>query len=709
MKKKTTTFVLAAAAATATLGTSLMTTPEARADVTLPGVISDNMILQRNAPVRIWGKADPGERVTVTLMRRAASATAGPDGKWSVTLPALPAGGPFDLIVRGKNTRTVKNVLVGEVWVASGQSNMEFSLAAAANAATEVPAANDPNLRMFTVTKAIAAEPRADVAGGSWQSASPQTARAFSAVGYFFAKALRKALNVPVGVIHTSWGGTRIEAWTSKETLIAQGVPLTDFGKIGDTPEFRERLRRYERQAAAWKAAGSPAGVFADPGMTPEARSWWSTREIGGGNRSDPNVAVISDAGIFTDDWATVRLPGAWEQSGVAELEYLDGAVWFRKIVNVPSVGGHDLTLSLGAIDDHDTTYFNGVKIGGLGAETPNVWQAPRWYTVPGRLVEPGRNTIAVRVWDGQGGGGLTGPATEMYLEEKLPPGVQTIAAPWKTGLAGDWRYKVERGRVSDPGGPPSTYDANAATGLYNAMLAPVLPYTIKGAIWYQGESNAGDPAAYRRLFPAMIRDWRKGFGVGDFTFLAVQLAPFMAIQPQPSESSWAALRESQVHATHVLPNVGVAVITDVGQVEDIHPSKKQPAGERLALLARKIAYGEKNLNATGPTLRNMTMRGGEAVLTFDNVGPGLTTRAAVDSGGRIIPADKLTGFAVAGSDGKFAWAEARIAGPNTVVVSAPQVTQPVAVRFGWADYPLVNLWSGDGLPAGPFRTDAPK
>lgn len=678
-----------AAATTAMMGV-MMTTREARANVTLPGVISDNMVLQRNAPVRIWGTADPGERVTVTLARHAASATAGPNGKWTITLPALPAGGPFDLGVQGKNTRTVKNVLVGEVWVASGQSNMEFSLAAAANAATEVPAANDPNLRMFTVTKAIAAEPRADVAGGSWQSASPQTARAFSAVGYFFAKALRKALNVPIGVIHTSWGGTRIEAWTSKETLIAQGAPLTDFNRIGDTPEFRERLRRYEQQVAAWKAAGSPAGPFADPGVLPGGTAWAKPETDASG-------------------WATLRLPGAWEESGVAELEYLDGAVWFRRDVTVPGVGGHDLTLSLGAIDDTDTTYFNGVRVGGLGAKTPNVWQVARRYTVPGRLVKMGRNTIAVRVWDSQGAGGLTGPAGEMYLEEKLPPGVQTIAAPWKTALAGDWRYKVERGRVSDPGGPPGVSDPNAATGLYNAMLAPVLPYTIKGAIWYQGESNTGDPAAYRRLFPAMIRDWRKGFGVGDFTFLAVQLAPFMAIHPQPAESSWAALRESQVYATHILPNVGVAVITDVGQVEDIHPSKKQPASERLALLARKIAYGEKNLNATGPTLRNMTVRGSEAVLTFDNVGPGLTMRAAVDSGGRIIPADKLTGFAVAGSDGKFAWAEARIAGPNTVVVSAPQGTQPVAVRFGWADYPVVNLWSGDGLPAGPFRTNAPK
>lgn len=683
------TFFRAAANAAVFAGVAVsLCATSVRADVTLPGLISDNMIVQQKAPIRIWGTAASGERVSVTMNNKTASATAGTDGRWSAALPAMNAGGPYTLTVAGKNTLTVNNVLVGEVWVASGQSNMEWPLAAAANAATEISAASDPQLRMFTVTKKISAAPEADVAGGAWQSATPQTAGGFSAVGYFFAKSLRKSLGVPVGVIHTSWGGTRIEAWMSKEALVKENAPLTDFSKMGDTPEFKQRQQRYERQVAAWKAAGSPRGAFNDPGMKPEAAAW---------ARPETDASAA---------WGTLAVGQPWEQSGVAELAFLDGAVWLRRDVDIPRVGGHDLTLSLGAIDDHDTTYFNGVKVGATGPETPSSWQAPRRYTVPAALVKMGRNTIAVRVWDSQGGGGMTGPAGEMYLEEKLPPGVQTIAAPWKTSLAGDWRYKVEQGRPGDPGGAPTPYDANAATGLYNAMLAPVLPYAIKGAIWYQGESNAGDPQAYRRLLPAMIRDWRRGFDVGPFPFLVVQLAPFMAIKNQPGESGWAALREAQVYGTSVVPNASVAVITDVGQVEDIHPTKKQPVGERLALLARKIAYGQ-NITASGPTLKGMKTQGNEVTLTFDNVGRGgLQIRSAVDSGGRTIPGDRLTGFAVAGPDNKFVWASARIAGRDTIVVSSPNVERPVAVRFGWADYPVVNLYNSDGLPAIPFRTD---
>jgi sialate O-acetylesterase len=257
---------------------------------------------------------------------------------------------------------------------------------------------------------------------------------------------------------------------------------------------------------------------------------------------------------------------------------------------------------------------------GATGAETPEHWQARRRYVVPGRLVRAGRNVIAVRVWDQTGGGGITGPASELYLEEKLPPNVQTVAPPALIRLAGDWRYKIENTRPGDPGAPPSALNQNAAAGLYNGMIAPLLPYTIKGAIWYQGESNAGNAAGYRTLFPAMIRNWRRDWNMSanrDFPFLLVQLAPFMAIKDQPAESGWAALREAQLHATRVLPNVGMAVITDVGHETDIHPRKKQPVGERLALLARKIAYGDRRLVASGPTLRSMTVRGNEAVLRF--------------------------------------------------------------------------------------------
>jgi len=272
--------------------------------------------------------------------------------------------------------------------------------------------------------------------------------------------------------------------------------------------------------------------------------------------------------------------------------------------------------------------------------------------------------------------------------------------------LAGDWRYKVEAGRPQNPGGEPGI-DPNRASALYDGMLHPLTRYTIQGALWYQGESNAGEPDAYRRLLPAMIRDWRDAWGIKDFPFLIVQLAPFQAIQPQPQESSWAATREAQSLAATALPNVGTAVIVDSGDEQDIHPHRKQPVGERLALLARKIAY-RQDVVATGPLFQSLRVEGDKAILTFDGVGGGLEARP-VNTAGKPVPDGKLVGFAVAGADGKFVWADAVISGKDTITVSSPQVPNPVAVRYGWADYPVVNLWNKEGLPAAPFRTDAPK
>lgn len=655
--------------------------PRALADITLAPPMSEGMVLQQKTPVRIYGAADPGEPVTVSIQGQNVRAKVGADGKWEAWLRPLTAGGPFRLMLQGKNRIVLNDVLVGEVWVASGQSNMEWPLAASANAPAEIAAANDPQLRMFTVPKRIASEPQPEVAGGKWDAATPQNAGRFSAVGYYFARALRAARGVPVGVIHTSWGGTRIEAWMSKPVLLAHGVSPNEFQAAApNSPEFQRRKALYDKQLAAWKAAGSPEGPTADPGVSETARGWAA---------ADLNAA----------DWKTIPLPGAWENSSVDEFAYLDGGVWFRKEVTVPSEqAGKDLTLSLGAIDDFDTTYFNGVKVGGIGAETENSWQAPRRYTVPGSLVKAGKNVVAVRVWDNTGGGGLTGPESEMRLSAAGGSGVS---------LAGPWQYRIENGRVGNPGAPPSAMNPNAASGLYNAMLAPLARYTIRGGIWYQGESNAGQAMRYRALMPAMIENWRRDWGIRDFPFGIVQLAPFMAIKPEPSESNWAALREAQTLTITAIPNVFVAVITDVGDEKDIHPRRKQPVGERLALGARKVAYGE-NLVASGPTFKSLSVQDGKAVLQFDNVGAGLEARST-DSAGKPAPAGKVVGFAVAGADGKFVNAEATITGPNTLTVSAPQVAAPVAVRFGWADYPVVNLWNKDGLPAVPFRTDVPK
>jgi len=482
--------------------TALLAGFSARADVKLPSLISDGMVLQQGVPVTIWGWADEGEQVTVKFRGQSATTIAS-QRKWSVTLDPAKAGGPYEMIVAGKNRIALKDVLVGEVWVCSGQSNMEMSLAGAFDAKKHVENAANPKIRLFTVPKTKSDVPLDDTTA-TWKSCTPDTAKSFSAVGYFFGRDLQKALKVPVGLIHSSWGGSPAEVWT-KESVLAANPEfksiLEDSARAAEN--FKKQLADFEAKAAAAKAAAKADGK-----------------------------------------------------------------------------------------------------------------QAPR---------RPG--------------------------------------SPWK------------------------------AAELHNGMIAPLLPYAIKGAIWYQGESNAGRAAQYRRLFPTMIENWRQDWRLGDFTFLEVQLAPFMKIKEEPSESAWAELREAQLLATRILPNVGMAVITDVGDPNDIHPKKKEPVGARLALAARAIAYGER-IEFSGPIYRNMEIRRDKIVLRFDHVGKGL---AAKDG--------PLKGFAVAGADGKFVWADAAIVG-DTVVVSSKDVPRPLNARYGWADCPVVSFWNKDGLPASPFRTD---
>ncbi|MES2464123.1 MAG: sialate O-acetylesterase [Armatimonadota bacterium] len=667
-----------AATMAASLSAGTLAALPASADVSVPRIISDGMVVQQKVPIRLFGRATPGEKVTLKLGSQSGTATTGSNGQWDATLKALPSGGPYTLTISGKNTLTIKDVLVGEVWVCSGQSNMEWTTANTTGGAEAALASADPKLRMFTVTKTVQGEPQYDVAGGTWESAAPQTTPRFSAVGYYFARALRKKLGVPIGMIHTSWGGTRIETWMSKETLLSVGLKPTEWDVYKTTPEAaKQRLDAYEKQVAAWKAAGSPRGVAADTGVSAAAKGW-------------------SNLDLTETDWQRIALPGAWEQSGIASLQYLDGVVWFRKEVTLPSEwSGKSATLTLGAIDDHDTTFINGVKVGATGAETSNSWEAPRSYTVPAGVLKSGRNVIAVRVWDQTGGGGLTGPTDAM----KLTPGQG--GSP--ISLAGDWQFKIERSIVSDPGAPPSVFDPQTVSGLYNGMLAPLTKYAIKGALWYQGESNAFKTSGYEVRMPAMIQNWRKDWGIKDMPFFMVQLAPYSAGNPEGD--NWPYLRETQRRTTEVLPNVGMAVITDVGELNDIHPRNKQPVGERLALLARQVAYGEQGLNATGPVFKSVRFEKGKAYVTFANTGGGLVARGI--PGRQYIATPTPEGFTIAGTDGKFIGASAKIVSQDTVEVSAPEVTDPKMVRFGWKNFPVVDLWSKAGLPTSPFRTDS--
>ncbi len=635
----------------------------AKPSLRLPTILGDHMVLQCNTPVPIWGWAIPGEEVTVRIDRESVRVHADQNGRWIAKLPPQPPGGPHELVIATKGeTVRFTDLLFGEVWVCSGQSNMEWPVAAAQNALQEITTANFPQIRFFIVEKNLSLTPLSDCKG-RWEVCSPTTIGKFSAVGYFFGREIHQRLNVPVGLIGTYWGGTPAEAWTDAETL--KGDP--EFAPIVNrmpTPETLPKLQeQYERALAEWREKA----ILKDPGNRGEALGW-----------AKPE---------FDDsDWETIHLPQVWER-GSSALN-IDGAVWFRKLVQVPQEwAGKELVLHLGPIDDYDTTYFNGEPVGATGPETPNSWAVPRRYRVPGRLVRAGANLVAVRVFDQMLKGGFTGLPNMMRLE--LADGSASIS------LAGEWKFKVEFARPasqvpSQPSPPLNTWTPSA---LFNAMVAPLIPYAIRGVIWYQGESNVGRAYQYRKLFPALIASWRKAWGQGDFPFLFVQLANYLPRRSEPSESAWAELREAQLLTFKTVPNTGMAVAIDIGEADDIHPRNKQDVGKRLALAALAIAYGQK-IVWSGPIYRSMRIEGNRIRLFFDHVGSGLVAKG-----------DKLVGFAIAGKDRKFVWAKAEIEG-DTVVVWSEQVPEPVAVRYGWADNPECNLYNREGLPASPFRTD---
>jgi sialate O-acetylesterase len=630
------------------------------ADVRLPAIIGDNMVLQQDRKATIWGWAEPNEQIIVRVswhnMRW--GITAGGDGKWVFKMHPPTAGGPYEMTITGNNAVTIKNILVGEVWVCSGQSNMQMAVTQSANGQQEIAAANYPNIRLFSVQRKVADQPQSDCTG-NWVACSPQSVADFSAVAYYFGRQLHQELKVPVGLIHTSWGGTPAEAWTSSRVL----KMLTDYKAV---MEEIEQVRanpepfqnKYEQQLSEWR----------------KKIEFWG-----------PEGKSATDAAFDDSGWLQMELPKPWEQGGLADF---DGMVWFRKDVNVPeSWVGKEAIIELGPIDDMDATFINGIRVGGI--EAPGRWQTPRKYKVGKDVLKPGRNIIAVRIVDTGGAGGICGNPEQM----KLGPAGETEQA---ITLAGQWRYKKGfdlKSMPAQPRPPLLVNNANAPTALYNAMIAPLIPYGIQGAIWYQGESNAGRAYQYRQLFPAMIKNWREDWGQGNFSFLFAQLANFLPVKPDPCESEWAELREAQT-MTLSLPNTGMAVIVDIGDANDIHPKNKQDVGKRLALWALAKTYG-KNLVYCGPLYKSMRVDGSRIILSFDQIGGGL---AAKDGG-------QLKGFVIAGSDRKFVWADAKIEG-DTVVVGSEKVQAPVAVRYGWADNPVCNLYNKEGLPASPFRTD---
>ncbi len=612
------------------------------AQLSLPYFFSNDMVLQRDKPVKIWGTAAKNESITVGFNMQTVKTKADAYGEWSVTLKPMAWGGPYDLVIKGKKeTKLFSNVLIGDVWICSGQSNMEWQLNDVSNTATEVPASSFPNIRLFTVQKDVATTPKVNVLPAKWLVCGPETAKDFSAVGYFFGKQIHKDTNIPIGLISTSWGGTNIQTWTSWDVM-QQRPEYKDV----DVKAYRESLSGIDEKKAKFSAA-----VLNDRGTK---EKWYDNNVVG---------------------WKPIMQPASYESS---EIGNADGVVWFKKEFDVNTLSPNDhIVLHLGPIDDIDSTYLNGKLIG-----TARVYNQNRVYNIPNGILTKGKNTIVIKVIDGGGGGGLTGQADQVYLE------VEGAKIP----LAGQWLYKPSA--LSTDFGIRDLGPNAFPSQLYNAMVAPLVNYAIKGAIWYQGESNADEAALYKSMFPAMITNWRNKWGY-DFPFIWVQLANFMDPVNEPAESAWAELRDAQ-HSTLRLPNTGEAVIIDIGEAKDIHPRNKKDVGYRLALAAEKVAYN-KDIVHSGPVYKSMTVQGDKIILSFESTGNGLVAK------------DKyayLRGFTIAGNDKKFVWAQAQIVG-NTIVVHNAFIKNPVAVRYAWANNPDdANLYNADGLPASPFRTD---
>lgn len=633
------------------------------AQVKLLPIFSDNMVLQQKVKAPIWGEATPNKMVEVTTSwnKKKYTARADEKGKWSVKVETPSAGGPYTVTISDGTPVTLKNVLIGEVWICSGQSNMEMQVEGwgkITNYKQEMAEAQKyPNIRLLQVKKEISTVPVTDMGAtnGGWQVCSSETIGDFSAVGYCFGRDLNKYRNVPIGLIDTTWGGTIIETWMSAEALQTMPGLKEEVEEIKHLPATKEGREEVFNQALeSWKRQI----IEKDRGLMDGKPIW---------------TGVDYD----TKEWKTIEVPGLMQERGLKDF---NGIVWFRKEIDIPADWENkELTLHMGQIDDSDFTYFNGVQVG----ETDN-WMAPRSYKIPKDLVKKGKAVIAVRVIDTGGTGGIYGAPENVFIQKSETE---------KTQLAGPWLYKIAMSMKEIPAMPRNTSsNPNTPTYLFNAMLNPLVPYAIKGAIWYQGESNAGQAYQYRELLPLMITDWRKQWGT-DFPFYIVQLANFMTQQTKPEESAWAELREAQTRTLH-LDHTGMAVTIDIGEAADIHPKNKQEVGRRLALAARAQTYGEK-IAYSGPMYQSYKIEGNKIRISFDHIAAGLKAKGN----------EALKGFAVAGVDHKFYWANAVIEG-NTVVVSCPEVGFPIAVRYAWGDNPVCNLYNSAGLPASPFRTD---
>ncbi len=621
-----------------------------RAEVKLSSLFGSGMVLQRNEEIQIWGKADKSETIKITFNNSTYHTTC-KDSAWLITVSPMKAGGPFTMVIEGTNRIVLNNILIGDVWICSGQSNMAWTVANSKNAEKEIANANYPEIRFFKVPDTVSLHKLDGLENANWQICTSGTVSDFSAVGYFFGRNIHQSQDVPVGLINASWGGTLIESWMSEEAIShfpEYKSALQNRDKVNLSELLKEKLAKKEE---ILNMVSNSKGII-------DGEAVWASEDY--------------------DDshWRFTDVPGLWEHKG---LTGLDGVVWYKKTIdlqNIPDTN-EQAVLSLGKIDDNDKTWLNGKFVG----ET-NKYNQPRDYKIPAGVLKKGTNTITVRIEDTKYGGGFWSEANELYLAV----GKDTIS------IAGEWKYNIspENLEVSIEVLGPNDYP----TVLYNGMIYPLRKMAVKGCIWYQGEANTSNAAIYGRLFPAMIKDWRKTFNNDSLAFLFVQLANYMQACEKPCESDWAELREAQAQALS-LPFSGMAVTIDIGEAGNIHPKNKQDVGYRLSLAARKVVYNE-DIIASGPALKNTVISGDTVILEFNSVGDGLKTHPASDA---------LEGFQIAGENCNFALARAKIKGKTQVMIFAEGVKNPKKIRYAWADNPeKANLFNSENLPASPFR-----
>jgi len=631
----------------------LLISSSALCEVKLPKLISDGMVLQRDAKVRIWGWASEGEKISLHFRDSTYLTAANKNGEWEVMISNLKSGGPYDMQINASNSIAIHDIVVGDVWVCSGQSNMGLTMGSlAAVYPDDIKNSENTSIRQFSVPMGFnVMEQEKDFKSGRWQHADPKSIRSFTAAGYFFAKKIYEDYKVPIGLIHASLGGSSAEAWISEEAMKS-------------FPKYYENAQRFKNPSLLDKIKKQD---------DERVKNWYKEiRQTDEGLKDTQHV--WSDPKMNTSDWETLHVPGYWTET---KLGAINGVVWFRREISIPaSLLGKPALLKLGRIFDVDSVFVNGKFVGTTGSQ-----YAPRNYKIPADELKAGENTIVIRdISTIRHGGFVPGKQYEI------------IAGEDTVHLEGEWKYKI--GTVAEPL-EDRLFTGKIPTGLFNSMLAPLLNYRMKGVLWYQGESNTSRAFEHYDLFKLLINDWRSHWRQGDFPFIYVQLPNFVEVNEETTQYDWAYFRESQLKALSI-PNTGMVVTIDIGEFNDIHPVNKKDVGTRLARAAEKIAYGNKHVVSSGPIFQSMKIDGSNVLLTFTEVGSGLTVKQGIE----------LKGFEVCGSNNKYFPAQAKIE-KGKIRIWSKEVVTPVAVRYAWANNPEgANLCNKEGLPASPFRTN---